>query len=305
MLITKQKLKILHNFLFASILICSVFLPVVPAQNGVSKKTEFIKLGESSVKINTYEKKGTDITFVSVHHNEWIAIKAAKEIIEKNGGRLIELESVSENGTPLRRVRFKFNGRDYSFDPNRIYTENGRICNNPTPEVLPLIKQFAADLLKIILPQEGNRLRKGEKFLVALHNNGDVDDETRGLRDRERDLTAFAYIKGGKIQHPLHGAFEEQVEGVFISNVEDDEDNFFFITTPNLLGFLAQKGFNVVLQKPAAKLQAANCEIDDGSLSVYFGQRHLPYINIEADNRNGEFRQKQMIETVYQLLQKD
>lgn len=284
-----------------SIVFVFIFLASASAQSKLNKRTETIMLGETSVKVNIYEKKGSPLTFIALHHNEQTSIITAKEQIEKNGGRLIELEALNDEGKPARRLKFDFNGKSYSFDPNRIFTDNGRTCHNEA-DVVPEIKLFADKLLKFVFPSNGNKLRKGEKFLVSLHNNSDIDRENRTQEEKERDLTAFAFIKGEKPQHLLRGAFEEQAEGVYISNVEEDEDNFIFLSMPTYLSFFAGKGFHVVLQKPAAKLNDKSCEVDDGSLSVYFGQRNLEYINVEADNDTGFMRQRQMIEAIYQLL---
>lgn len=270
------------------------------AQNALTKTTQLIALGETNINVNIYEKKGVPITFVAPHHNEKISIKVAKELIEKYGGRLIEIEAVDENGNAARRLQFKFANKSYSVDPNRVFTEYGRQCNNP-PEIVPHIKTFSDNFLKLAL-QDGVRLREGEQFLVALHNNGDIDEPGRTDEQKERDLSAFSFIRGGRPQHPLLGAHQAQAEGVFISNVEYDEDNFLFVTSPAHLGFFAEKGFNVILQKPAARLQVKACQVDDGSLSVFSAFYNIPYINVEGDARFGEFRQRQMIEAVYELL---
>jgi hypothetical protein len=98
------------------------------------------------------------------------------------------------------------------------------------------------------------------------------------------------------------GAFHEQAAGVFLSNLEGDEDNFVLLSTPEFLPFFAERGFNAVVQKPAAMLRGAGCDIDDGSLSVYSSLQNIPYINLEADAQTGGPRQRQMLEAVHQLL---
>lgn len=294
--------KFYTKLIFAAI--CIGFLSSVPvtAQTSVVKSTQIISLGDTSVKINIYEKKGANLTFFVPHHNEQTGLGIAKEMIAANGGRLVEIESLDEKGNPLRQVRFSLDGKSYSVDPNRIYTENGRQCANVPAEVSPIVKNFADSLLKILFAPGAGKLRDGEKFLVAVHNNSDVDEEGKSESARERDLTAYAYLRQWKASKASSGPFHEQVEGVYLSNAEDDEDNFFFVSTPVFVGFLAEKGFNVALQKNAVKLQSKNCGIDDGSLSVYSGQLNLPYINVEADLKNGSLRQRQMLEAVYDLL---
>lgn len=291
----------IFEFTFALSLVFLLVFVSAFAQNGTRTKT--LRLGDTKVNVNIYEKRGSAITFVALHHNEQISVKIAKNFVEKRGGRLIELESLNENGQPTRRLRFDFEKKPYSIDPNRIFTDYGRICGNPPP-ILPSIKAFADNLLKIILQPDAKKLQRRGKFLVSLHNNQNIDDENRNQSEKEKDLTAFAFIKGGKTQHPLFGQYQSQAEGAFISNIEEDEDNFVFLSSPTLLNYFAGKGFHVVLQKPGAKLKTLDCAVDDGSLSVYFGQQNLSYISLEADKENGEERQRQMIEAIYQLLKK-
>lgn len=79
-------------------------------------------------------------------------------------------------------------------------------------------------------------------------------------------------------------------------------DNFVFLSAPRYVGYFAEFGFNVVVQKAAAKLAAKQCAIDDGSLSIFAAQNGISYICLEADGAHGALRQKQMFEAVYGLL---
>lgn len=258
-----------------------------------------LKLGDIEINVNIYEKTGRKITFFSPHHNEQTAIKSAKEAIEKYGGRLIEIESLDENKKPLRNLKFKFNEKDYSIDPNRIYTENGRTCNS-APEINSVIKTFADELLKMIFASDGKSVRENEPFIVAIHNNMDVSAREESVQSK--DLTAISFIKKQSTNQLLDGIFQAQAEGVFLSNTEFDEDNFVILSTAKFLGHFANKGFNVVLQKSPEKLNSKLCSIDDGSLSVYSAQNGAEYICLETDTATGFFRQKQMFEAVYTLL---
>lgn len=277
----------------------TVFGQTTSGQTGLTKKTIELALGETTVKINVYERRGARLTFVSPHHNEQIAVRLARETIEKNGGRFIEIESFDENGKPQRRLNFSFKGINYSLDPNRIFTENGRECANFAPEIEPLVKNFAENVLKIIL-KDGSRLRDGEFFLAAIHNNRDVD-ERADLSEKAGDLTALGFSREFAEVLTARTEFHFQAGGVFLSNEEPDADNFVFISAPNMLDFFANEGFNVVVQKSAAKLRLKNCAIDDGSLSVFAGLQNIPYINLEADSISGENRQRQMINAVYRF----
>jgi hypothetical protein len=285
------------------ILLFSIILIIAVNANAATvKTTQKLQLGDSQVSVNVYENAGAGVTFFAPHHNEQIGLNLAKDFVNKNGGRLIEIESVDEKGSPMRYVKFNYGGKAYSIDPNRIYTDNGRSCN-VAPEISETVKNFADDLLQIIFAPDGKTLRGNERFIVAVHNNTDVS--AKALSAQTGDLTAVAFIKAQSTKNLTHGAFEAQADGVFLSNTETDEDNFIFLSTPQHIGYFAEKGFNVVVQKSATRLQSKQCTIDDGSLSVYSGQTSIPYICLEADGVSGYSRQRQMLEAVYGLLQFD
>lgn len=256
----------------------------------LSKTVKTLMLGETAVNINIYETKNNEITFFAPHYNERPGAETTKKLIAEKGGRLIEIESLDANGNPLRNLRFNFQNESYSVDPNRIFTANGRKCSNFSPETNALISNFAAELLKIIITADHNK----HIPIVAVHNNKDVNDKE--LSERNQDLTATSFVRPG--------VYDSQVQGVYLSNVEPDADNFIFLSTPEFLAYFAEKDFNVAIQKPSKQLFSENCQIDDGSLSVYFGQKNVPYINLEADIKYGSFRQRQMLETVYLLIEK-
>lgn len=272
----------------------------VSANAAIVKTAHKLTLGESLVSVNIYENAGARVTFFAPHYNEQIGLNLAKDYVNRNGGRLIEIESTDERGKPQRYIKFKSGGKSYSIDPNRIYTDNGRSCN-VAPEINESVKNFADELLKIILDADGKTLRANERFIVAVHNNTDVSAKAAAAQNS--DLTAVAFIKAQSTRNLAHGAFEAQANGVFLSNTETDEDNFIFLSTPAHIGYFAEKGFNVVVQKPASRLQSKQCAVDDGSLSVYSAQASVPYICLEADGVSGYSRQRQMFEAVYALLE--
>lgn len=276
-----------------------VLLIAVAANAATVKMTRKIMLGATEISVNIYENAGANITFFAPHHNEQIGLNLAKDFVNRNGGRLIEIESLNDRGNPSRYVKFTNNGKTYTLDPNRIYTADGRNCSTPA-EIRETVKNFADELLKIILAPDGKSLRENERFIVAVHNNTDVSSKAEDAQNS--DLTAVSFIKAQSTENLFHGAFEAQADGVFLSNTETDEDNFVFLSTPQHIGYFAEKGFNVVVQKPASKLQSKQCTIDDGSLSVYSSQTAVSYICLEADGVNGYSRQRQMLEAVYGLV---
>jgi hypothetical protein len=201
---------------------------------------------------------------------------------------------------PARRLRFRVAGKGYSVDPNRIYTANGRRCLNLPPDAEAAVKAFAENLLGLLFAPGGTRLREGETLFVAVHNNGDVEKSPAASRDE--DLTAVSFVRPLRSRATFRGAFEESAAGVYLSNVEDDEDNFVIVTEPRLLSPFAARGFNVIVQKPAASLRAPGCSMDDGSLSVHASFNNIPYVNLEVDIAGGAARQRQMLEAVYDLI---
>jgi hypothetical protein len=289
--------------IFILILLFSIILIIAASADAATvKTTQKLQLGDSRISVNIYENAGADVTFFAPHHNEQIGLNLAKEYVNKNGGRLIEIESLDEKSSPMRYVKFSYGGKAYSIDPNRIYTDNGISCS-VAPEIGETVKNFADNLLQIIFAPDGKTLRGNERFIVAVHNNTDVS--AKAASAQTGDLTAVAFIKAQSTKNLTHGAFEAQADGVFLSNTETDEDNFIFLSTPAHIGYFAEKGFNVVVQKSAMRLQSKQCTIDDGSLSVYSGQASIPYICLEADGVSGYARQRQMLEAVYALLQFD
>ena len=59
-------------------------------------------------------------SFINLHNNEKTSLNAAKQYLNKIGGRLINIENNGE-----RLINFKYNGFNYIFDPNRIYSASG------------------------------------------------------------------------------------------------------------------------------------------------------------------------------------
>lgn len=282
--------------LLAALFCC---LPAARAQEA-AKTVKTFRLGETVVKVNVYERAGAAVTMFSPHHNEQGALRVAREWVAARGGRYVEVEAFDDAGAPARRLRFRAGGRAHSVDPNRIFTANGRRCLNLPPDAEAAVKAFADGLLGLLFAPGGSRLREGETLFVAVHNNGDVEKGPAAARDE--DLTAVSFVRPLRSRATFRGAFEESAAGVYLSNAEDDEDNFVIVTEPGLLSPFAARGFNVVVQKPAAQLRAPGCSLDDGSLSVHAAFNDIPYVNLEVDIGGGAARQRQMLEAVYDYV---
>jgi hypothetical protein len=124
-----------------------MFLAASGAEAAVTKTPHDIGLGETSVRVNVYENEGAAVTFFAPHYNEQAGLALAKEFVASRGGRLVEIESLDAMGKPARYLKFRYAGKDYQVDPNRIYTENGRACAL-SPDIAPVVKIFARRAFK-------------------------------------------------------------------------------------------------------------------------------------------------------------
>lgn len=289
-----------HRRLLKLAAVFCCLLSTAGAQVAPTKTVKTLKLGETDVKVNVYERAGASVTLFAPHHNEQGALRAAQEAIAARGGRFVEVESFDESGAPARRLRFRVGGKGYSVDPNRIFTANGRACLGLPPEAEAAVKAFVEELLGLLFAPGGAQLRAGESLFVAVHNNSNVEE--RPAAERDADLSAVGYVKPLRSRATFRGMFEASAAGVYLSNTEEDEDNFIIVTEPRLLGHFAARGFDVIVQKPAAQLRVPGCAIDDGSLSVHASFNGIPYVNLEADAAGGAARQKQMLEAVYDFV---
>ena len=89
------------------------------------------------------------------------------------------------------------------------------------------------------------------------------------------------------------GPFFTDAKSVHI-NAEHDVDDFFITTSTGLYEKLKARDYNVVLQDNEN-------DMDDGSLSIFYGRKNLGYINIEAEH--GHLKQQtQMLLVLIDIL---
>jgi hypothetical protein len=77
-------------------------------------------------------------------------------------------------------------------------------------------------------------------------------------------------------------------------NPKRDPDNFFIVNNNEMFKGIKERGFNAVLQN---SIKAT----DDGSLSIYFGKKHLVYVNIETQKGNTN-EQVKMLNALFSTL---
>lgn len=234
----------------------------------ISEKEYQLKIGENFVKIvvSKTAARSPNFAYFNMHDNENTAVEAAMETIQKYGGVLIELRNDNR-----RMVNFSIQGKQFTFDPNRIFTpvgiektlkQNGEYSIAAAREV----NNFAVQL-KLLL--------KDFQLIIAMHNNTDENYSLKSYEDID-DL-------GKDVKF-------------FNENPMLDADDFFYVTEAKFFQFLKLKNQNVALQDNENVT-------DDGSLSVYCGKNKIKYLNVES--QHGHLNEQIKMLEILQKLTKD
>jgi hypothetical protein len=228
-------------------------------------QTTPIQLGDSTVQlIKMFNAPQSNVLFFNMHEDEQTSIDVSKAF---GHGHAINFAYLHHQLT--RRVFYNVGKREFSVDPNRIYTKKGR---RKTIEPWRLItfkaNNEAAKLANTILS-----LIKPFKTIVTMHNNTDVE------------YTIKSYLPGG-----------DEAKNTADIHVSDkwDADDFVYTTSIDFFNHLKAADVNVILQDNVRF-------VNDGSLSVYCGINGIDYLNIEA--QKGHFdEQLRLTEIVYHML---
>jgi hypothetical protein len=243
--------------------------PVIPRLFRPKETIIYYRLGERVVQLKTYQYGNSkDMVYINLHDDEMTAVNGAKKLLEKYGGFLIRIENYR-----TRNVRFKMDGRYYTFDPNRMFshtgviqtlTIHGRVDDRAASEV----ERFANRILQLI-PRDPT-------FIIALHNNSN-----------------------GKysINNYLPGNMREKDAKLLYKNAEEDPDNIFLTTDSVLFRQLAdEKKYNTIWQDNANARK-------DGSLSIYCGERNIRYVNCETEHGQQERYDVMIASAVHHIQQ--
>lgn len=206
------------------------------------------KIGSTVVTAEVFQRGEPTPTMINVHDDENTSVAAGQVIIEQTGGRLITLAHSGK-----RHIRFNLEGGRYAFDPNRIFSDAG------IRETLAAQSQWSEPAHRAVQKFAAQYLEhfglEREPVIFALHN---TVDGTYSIR---------SYLPGA--EHATAAA------AVHLSERRSKFD-FFYVTDARFFEELKRRDFNVVLQD--------NAQVpDDGSLSVHFARRGIPYVNIEAE----------------------
>jgi hypothetical protein len=211
--------------------------------------TIYYRLGESIIPIKIAQYGDSkDVVYINLHADEYTSVQAAEAMLRKEGGFLIKLENNNK-----RNIRFKLKGAYYTFDPNRIFSRHGvyqtlATLGRVTDQAIEEVQKFAARLLELIPGHPS--------CIIALHNN---TDGRFGVN---------SYLPGA----------ERQADAIQVyADPAQDPDDIFFTTDSVLYQRLAGEKFNTILQDNDNAWK-------DGSLSVYCGERSIPYINCETQH---------------------
>lgn len=236
------------------------------AQNQSNMHQKPILLGDSTVILHTkFKAQNSNILFLNIHEDEQTSIEAIEHFSESTDVNFFYLK---HNKT--RRIFFNHKSATYSVDPNRIYTAKGR---KATIEPISRLK-FKPNRIAKKLAKEIINLVNQYNVIVTMHNNTDVNYSIKSYLPGEDEA--------------------QNTADVFVSD-NWDADDFVYTTKQSYFDYLKAKDVNVILQDNTNF-------VNDGSLSVYCGQKNIPYINIEAQ-KGHLTEQIKLVEIVYGMLQ--
>ena len=233
------------------------------------ESTVYYQLADTKIpiRVSQYGERH-DIVYVNLHDNEATSVQAARSLLEQQGGILIRIENSNE-----RMIRFRFRGKKFIVDPNRIFSKEGieRSLNENkcyAVWVVEEIEKLGQRILDLI-PEKIS-------CIVALHNN------------TEGNYSIKNYLPGGdRISDAKAVQFQ----------LANDPDDIALTTDEGIYRAMAAAGFNTIWQNNGAVKK-------DGSLSVYCGLKGLRYINIETEHGRVDSYQ-QMLDKLFQYLEKE
>ncbi len=235
------------------------------ADTTIKENTASYKLGDSTIIFKTYATSTDKTIYFNLHDDENTAVQAAKSVLNKINGKLIEIKASGE-----RLISFNIDTSIYKFDPNRIFTAAGRKStlarySKYTQQADSAVEKFAAYITGTLL--------QNADIIIALHNN------------TPDNYSILSYSENGE--------YAADAAKVYI-NPRQDPDDFFYVTQDDFYKKISKKGYNVLLQDNAKVT-------DDGSLSVYCGTKGIKYINVEAQKGHTQ-QQKAMILAIQDII---
>lgn len=219
-----------------------------PVFEGMTTDTTSISLGDLEVKLVKYSYEVPNVSFLAIHDNEDTGVKAAFQFIEWNGGTIVDSQYDG-----ARNFKFVNEEETFETDPNSIYTRTGVKAGLQKygiwdDNVVDMLSDAGKTILKTYDPKKTG-------YIFTLHNNADGG------------FGITSYLPGYDL--------EDTADSVNI-NFEMDPDDMVLVTEIPVFNLLKKANVNVILQAQSAS--------DDGSLSIYAMQQHIPYINVEVQH---------------------
>ncbi|MEO7313255.1 MAG: hypothetical protein ABIX01_22910 [Chitinophagaceae bacterium] len=207
------------------------------------------KLGDNVIQLKTYQYGSrSDIVMIHLHGSEKTSLLAGMQWLKANGGLLIRIANGEE-----RNISFRMDTAVFSFDPNHIFSLKGitnDFASNTTrrEKAISQTQSFAKKILSLLPPNP--------TLVVALHNNFDGD------------YSIDSYMKG----------HDRALDAAMVyKNPARDPDDIFLTTDATIFQQLTGEGFNTILQNEKTVKR-------DGSLSVYFHEKKIRYLNCETEH---------------------
>ena len=239
-----------------------------------SSKSIQYRIGENEITIveDCYKGCSSKMLFINVHDNEQTSRMAVDSFLQLHGGKLIHIDNDSN-----RNISFLKNNHCFAFDPNRIYSREGRLAtltllsdNTSIKNIIKAEKTVAIFAKKIL-----QKYIEKRPMVVALHNNSDSNFSIKTYIYSQENIP----YSGKTFVNPMM-----------------DEDDFILTSDKQIFAAVKAKKINVVWE---------NVKVikDDGSMSVYASKHGIPYINIEAEH--GHFvQQLQMLLALEDIFRK-
>ena len=251
---------------FVIVLQCTLTLTFSPFTESGTTITHVLSLGDTQVGVvewfprGHHDDLGLPLRFLNLHQNENCSVASVKAMLTMRGtGSVVYFnKTLTSNGLATRNVSFTKYGKEYTFDPNRMFTKDGISSNvyPPDDSVVPDIYTFGQSVLSIYT-------RDVAFEWVAIHNNA-----------LSGSFSAQSYLPGQ--------VYAADAAAVNIGTYSTPKEFILLTyTAPCIVQYetLSEMGFSVVLQAPAGPNSTLS---DDGSLSYYTATIGQDYVNVES-----------------------
>ncbi|HLF63770.1 MAG TPA: hypothetical protein VI603_08455 [Saprospiraceae bacterium] len=294
-------------------------------------------LGDTIVQLVVHRSEKPGPLYYNMHDDENTSVDAAMDIIEDKGGTLFELVHSGN-----RYIGFSVDSVRYEIDPNRIYTDAGiwrelrRIMVQDS--FLMVQEMYTQDTLRLGQVRD-SLFSAGDSLLYYALRNQDSGSEVYvivqdGMLSTRLPLPPLFFDAVDTVVFQMVRAFADSLLSAMqigsqdliialhnntnngyclgsylVDNIYQDEaratyrglhpdpDDFYFVTERRIYEQLQPNQYHIILQDNERMT-------DDGSLSVYCGQRGIHYVNVEAQHKH-EKEQKEMLTLLLERLGKN